>query len=87
MHMFKLIINNNQYVSNLIDLNNRSHNYDTRNRNQLSAPFPRVDAIKFNFHYQFIHVWNNIPDVLKNAPTVKAFKRSLIAYFLDLYES
>ena len=68
-----------------LDINTPSHHYETRHRNDLILPFPRVIALRINFKYQCNNVWNNIPDEIKNCTSLKCFKRNLTNHFLDQY--
>ena len=52
-----------------------SHMYETRYRGSLVVPFPRVDSIRMNFKYQFCNVWNDIPDNIRNATSLRIFKK------------
>ena len=42
-----------------------SHNYNTRNNTDMLLPYPRVEAIRMNFRYQFVKVWRRIPEYIK----------------------
>ena len=41
------------------------HQYNTRGRDNLVLPLPRVAALKINFKYQYNDIWNQIPDNIK----------------------
>ena len=84
--MYKIMQQRNgNFSSPIIDINYRQHNYSTRNSDEIALPFPRVDAIKFNYEYQFIQIWNSLPARIKQAPSLKTFKRLLTTHFLDSY--
>ena len=86
LHMFKLKSGaSNQSVSQSHTFNYPSHLYETRSRNLLIPPFPRVDAIRINFEYQFCRVWNEIPDNIKEAKSASLFKKLLTAHMISLY--
>ena len=86
IHMFRLLVlNQNPHLQNNIIINHRHHEYDTRNRNLLVAPFPRVDAIKYNFQFQFVDIWNQVPDAIKQCISLRNFKRHYIQHLLDSY--
>ena len=70
-------------MGNYIELNHYSHSYETRNRNHLILPFPRVNAIKINFTYQLINVWNDVPEAIKNVASANIFKKLLCQHFLS----
>ena len=86
IHMFKIVNeNSNPYLQNSIEISYPSHRYNTRNRNQLLTPFPRVDAIRYNFQYQFIDIWNQVPDSIKESGSLRAFKRRYFEHILNTY--
>lgn len=58
----------------------RDHRYPTRNSSNLVTPFPRVDAIKFNFLYQGITIWNHIPLAIRNSATFSIFKNKVVKF-------
>ena len=86
IHMFKIInLNQNDCIRDTIDLHVASHTYSTRARGELLLPFPRVNAIKISHKSQFITVWNEIPDHVKQSPSLRIFKRNLTNYLVGLY--
>ena len=86
VHMFKIIQqNSNEYIRDAVNLIPASHNYHTRNRDRLRTPFPRVEAVRFNFEYQFIEIWENIPISIRNSISLKTFKKLLSSHFIDMY--
>ena len=72
-------------IRNSIDLAYPDHNYPTRASHLFNVPFPRVLTIRMNFQYQFINIWNNLPNRIKNIESIGSFKRELKKYFLDGY--
>ena len=72
-------------IHNNLSISYPQHSYETRNRNRLLEPFPRVETIRMNFQYQFVMVWNNVPDHIKAKRNFKLFKKSLIEYILGEY--
>ena len=86
VHMFKILaLGENNTVSDTLAMETAAHDYNTRTRNNLRTPFPRVDAIKRSYKYQFIGIWNDIPQCAKNCDSLKSFKRVLSNYFLETY--
>ena len=56
LSMYKIVkLYSYPMIDYYIELNHYSHSYDTRNRNRLILPFPRVNAIKINFTYQLFN--------------------------------
>ena len=86
IHMYKAInLDTNESVAETLALQTANHQYETKTRNLLRPPFPRVDAIRLNYHYQFQNIWNEIPDTIKESRTLKSFKRNLNECFLSMY--
>ena len=68
-----------------LDVSYPDHEYSTRSRNNLILPFPRIEAVRMNFKYQFIKVWSELPENIKSQRTSRSFKRVLMEYYLDQY--
>ena len=86
LHMYKIISDNsNPFIRDAIPIASPTHLYSTRNRNRFLTPFPRVDAVRFNFQYQFLTIWNEIPTRIHEARNLKIFRRQLTSYFLSVY--
>ena len=86
IHMYKMVnLNINEEISETLSLETPDHHYNTRNRNNLRTPFPRVEAIRRNYQYQFVSVWNGIPNEIKESASLKIFKRNLTKYFCTSY--
>ena len=84
--MYRLLAeNSNPYLQNSIQVRYPTHYYNTRSRNQLSLPFPRVDAIKYNYQYQFVDIWNGVPENIKNSESLKLFRKRYTEYLINLY--
>ena len=60
---------------------------DTRDSTNLSirSVFPRVNAVKYSFQYQFSRVWNNIPVEIKQIENLKQFKKAYSSLLLGFY--
>ena len=86
MQMFKVVrLNQCPTVQMNLNLTYPEHNHDTRSRHNAILPFPRVEAIRSNYVYQCIQVWNTIPEPIRNKTSISVFKRSLMKYFIDRY--
>ena len=72
-------------IRNNLTIEYPSHSYETRSAHNLVLPFPRVETIRMNFKYQFVDIWNSEPAYLKELSSVRAFKKSLIKYFIESY--
>ena len=68
-----------------LDINTASHMYSTRHRDDLILPFPRVETLRINFKYQYVSIWNSVPENIKACGSLTRFKSLLIEYFLSQY--
>ena len=61
------ILKHNKYptLRSFLYVSYPSHNYHTRNNNDMLLPYPRVEAIRMNFRYQFVKVWRGNPEYVK----------------------
>ena len=85
-YMYKIVqCGEVECIGNSLQLTLPSHSYSTRNRYLYNVPFPRVNAIRRNFHYQFINAWNDVPAEIKSARTVKSFRKQLSNHYLNEY--
>ena len=75
----------NDIVGEILHLETAPHDYPTREHDMLRTPFPRVEAIKMSFKYQFVSVWRGIPREIKASTSLKAFKRKVTEHFLNAY--
>ena len=84
--MYKVIIDgSNDSVAQSISLQQADHSYETRQRSNIIPPFPRVEAIRRSYKTQFIKIWNEIPDDIKNSCSLKVFKRKFSEHQLQSY--
>ena len=68
-----------------LDLEYPDHDHNTRAGNDPRIPFPRVSALRINFKYQCVKIWNELPHYIKEARNLGHFKKTLLAYFLERY--
>ena len=86
IHMYKYIKHGeSETVGDTLDLQTAYHSYNTRGRNLFRTPFPRVEAIRTSYKFQFLNVWNSIPDSVTVAESIRAFKRKLTDYLIENY--
>ena len=84
--MFKVCKNAEvSYLRNSITAVTPAHRYETRSRSNLVLPFPRVEAVRVGYQYQFIKVWNGIPASLRQIDDLKSFKREITEHFINAY--
>ena len=62
-----------------------SHNYVTRNNNEMFLLFPRVEAIRMNFKYQYVKVWLEMPEFIKSQRTFLQLKNAVPEFSLAHY--
>ena len=76
IYMFKVFKSNSwEAVGNHLNIRRPQHQYNTGNRDWLITPFPRVNAITFNFQYQFTNIWNKVKDEIKNSRHSKCSRK------------
>ena len=84
IYMYKIInLNKFESIPKNLQLGYPTHDYPTRNRDNLITPFPGVNSIKFNYGYQFMGVWNGIPAHIREISPLRSFKTKLIKYFSE----
>ena len=83
--MFKVIkLHECPELQRVLNLEYPAHGYQTRVTNFV-LPFPRVEAIRYNFQYQFLDIYNEIPERIKNVERLARFRNDLFEYFLGRY--
>ena len=86
IYMFKIVkMNSIPSLERSLCISYPSHSYETRSRNRLDTPFPRVESIRMNYKYQFCNVWNEVPEDIKTASSVRSFKKLLTNFYLSSY--
>ena len=86
LHMYKCLkTNQNSFVSDCVALEQASHSHQTRHHDRLMEPFPRVESVRVNYEYQFIHIWNGLPYEIRESESTACFKRSLKEDLLNMY--
>ena len=86
IQMFKAInLNESHTVSNILNLVTAPHDYETRGRNDYRTPFPRVEAVRRSYKYQFVCIWNDLPEEIKSSSSLSIFKRKSSEFYLASY--
>ena len=62
-----------------------SHNYDTRYSSQLVPLFNRTTLTQNSLTYSAPHVWNYLPNEIREAQSVAEFKNKIFVYLLSNY--
>ena len=62
-----------------------SHSYNTRNRDNLNFVFQRTATTQMSLSFSGPKIWNELPDTIKNLPTLHQFKTKLKDYLIDKY--
>ena len=86
--MYQIVKRNEfPFLQEKLNLSTPSHTHHTRSIDNevFSMPFPRVEAIRMNFSYQFVKIWNEIPFDIKNSISLGVFKKTLIDHYLEDY--
>ena len=87
VYMFRILrMNECPTLQSDLNLKHPDHSHSTRYRSNLVVPFPRVNTVKINYKYQFVKIWNNLPNELKCISSLRIFKRMLTSYILGNYE-
>ena len=85
-YMFKVVrLNSIPSLENSLNLTLPDHSHETRYRNLFLLPFPRVECIRYSFHYQFGKIWNDIPERIKGATSLGIFKNLLTEFYISVY--
>ena len=74
------------YGAGIFIFQTRSHTYNTRNRNDILAPFHRLSTTQHSVSFHGAHLWNTLPQEIREAPTLKSFKFKLKLFFLENYK-
>ena len=86
IYMFKVIkLNICPSLQSTLDLQIRDHCYGTRGNGLYVVPFPRVESVRVNYKYQYITLWNNLPNDIKDINTLPLFKKKLTEHLLEGY--
>ena len=72
-------------VGDTLDLQTAYHSYNTRGRNLFRTLFPRVKAIRTSRKFQFLIIWNSIPQSITVTESIRSFKRNLTDYLIEKY--
>ena len=54
-----------------------SHNFFTRNNNEMLLLIPRVVSFRMIFNYKFVKVWLEVPEIVKCQRSYLLFKNAL----------
>ena len=86
IYMFKILrLNKCPTVQENLTLSLPQHSYNTRQQINFTLPFPRVNAIRYNYEFQFISIWNGLPETLKQASSLRMFKRNFMNMCFESY--
>ena len=62
-----------------------THQYFTRQRNNAAVAFQRLTQTQKSVSFTGPHLWNNIPQNIRSAVSLKIFKRAYRQYLIDKY--
>ena len=65
----------------------RTHDFNTRNRNLLLPNFQRLTTTQQSLTFTAPSIWNQLPDELKSSRSFPIFKRNLKKYFIASYRT
>ena len=69
-----------------LDLWLSPNQYGTRRNDSFILPFPRTEAIRSNFNYQFIQIWNSVPMEIKKQSSLSRFKNKYKEFFFHNFD-
>ena len=74
--MYKML-NMGQYptLRSAIEFRQSTHRYPTSRADSYVVPFPRTEGVRGNFQHQFIVIWNDIPEGIKELGSFRLFKK------------
>ena len=83
IHKFHLAM----YVFKLDDISTFSatHNYNTRNRNNLVPTFSCLTLTQFSLNYSAIIFWNSLPNEIKLSRSLSSFKNKVKIHLIEQY--
>ena len=86
VYMFKIIkLGECQHLSRLLEIVYPNHTYGTRNIDKLILPLPRINSVRINFEYQFLKLWNEVPNYMKDITSLRRFKKEYFNYLIEFY--
>jgi hypothetical protein len=59
--------------------------YSIRNAHEFVLSHFRINQVQYNFAYQSLSLWNELPEQLKTSKSTKIFKKRLIDYLVNSY--
>ena len=73
------------YLCNMFTLCGENHGYGLRNVGiDVRPPLPHLETAKRSFRYTGAHVWNSVPQNIRQSATLSIFKRSFKQYLLNM---
>ena len=86
MYMFKILrLQSCPTLQENLRLEYPNHHYNTRHRDEVTTPFPRLNVSIINYKYQCSKVWNSLPVSIRNASSIGEFKSRLRNHLLSAY--
>ena len=85
MLIFKCYKSPTNRISSYIEMQPRLLDHFILNAHEFNLPYFRINSVKFNFHYQALLHWNNLPINIKNAKSIGNFKKLFIDFVTQGY--
>ena len=60
-------------------------NYNFRSKDEFELPDFRINQVKFNFEYQALFLWNELPSEIKKSDSLNIFKYKYTDYCVKDY--
>ena len=85
--IYKLILAQIAFSSDVINNFRSNHTHNTRNRNALQPAFQRLSVCQNSLNYNLPLIWNELPLEVKSEEKYSRFKMEVKRFFLSKYES
>ena len=86
VYMFKIIkLQSCPTLQSNLRLEYPQYNYNTRHREEVSTPFPRINVSIVNYKYQCSKIWNSLPMSIRSASSLTDFKNKIKIHIFSGY--
>ena len=86
VYMFKIIkLQSCPTLQSNLRLEYPQYHYNTRHREEISTPFPRLNVSIMNYKYQCSKIWNSLPMSIRSASSLSDFKNKIKMHIFSGY--
>ena len=86
LFVFKLKNNFITLGEQCVVFNNKSY-YNLRNEGSIQQIYCRTEIRKRFIMFSSVHIWNKLPECIKDSVSLSVFKKSLLQYYISTYDS